>query len=113
MSSSAEPHHIPVLGSRFLASIMVQDKKYKQGTKSRSNIRVPDRAGEPKSYVFSDKENILAKIAMFALYFLTRAQNVALECFSEAESAAIRTGAKFCFDLYVEIFSQLFQKIFF
>ena len=37
----------------------------------------------------------------------------ALECFSEAESAPIRSACKFCVDLYVRNFSQLFQKIFF
>ena len=35
------------------------------------------------------------------------------ECFSEAESASIRSAAKFCFDLDVRIFVQLFKKIFF
>ena len=36
-----------------------------------------------------------------------------LECFSEAESAPMRSACKFCVDLYVRNFSQLFQKIFF
>ena len=38
---------------------------------------------------------------------------VTLNCFSEAESASIRSASKFCFDLDVRIFFQLFQKIFF
>ena len=79
----------------------------------RLNIRVADRAGEPKSYVFSDMWNILSKITIFLQFLFTRAQNVALECFSEAESASIRSAAKFCFDLYVQKNFQLFQKIFF
>ena len=37
----------------------------------------------------------------------------ALEYFSEAESAPIRSACKFCVDLYVRNFSQLFQKYFF
>ena len=37
----------------------------------------------------------------------------ALEWFSEAESALIRSTSKFCFDLDIRIFFQLFQKIFF
>ena len=35
------------------------------------------------------------------------------ECFSEAESASIRSAAKFCFDLDVRIFSNFPKKYFF
>ena len=42
-----------------------------------------------------------------------KAEKSYLEWLSEAESALIRSASKFCFDLDVRIFFQLFQKIFF
>ena len=48
-------------------------------------------------------------LRFFGVGIMSRPEH-SLEWVSEAESALIRSAVKFCFDLDILIFSQLFQK---
>ena len=58
-------------------------------------------------------EGRVRRIELGIALFSETTSNYALEWFSEAGSAPIRSAVKFYFDLDVRIFFQLLQKIFF
>ena len=59
------------------------------------------------------REGRVRRIELGIVLFSETASNYALEWFSEAGSAPIRSAVKFYFDIDVRIFFQLLQKIFF
>ena len=54
-----------------------------------------DRAGEPKSYVFSDKENILEKITIFVLFFLPAPRTLLWSAFQRLRVLPFAPGRNF------------------